>query len=46
MEVIKIKELIEEGKNIIFFNKDFESCCKELEVKYKCVYFLSLHQSV
>lgn len=39
MEVIKIKELVEEGRNLIFYDTDVELCYDELKDDYICVYF-------
>lgn len=39
MELIQIKELIENGKNLIFYDKDVKPCYDELKDDYLCVYF-------
>ena len=39
MELIQIRELIEKGKNLIFYDKDVKPCYDELKDDYLCVYF-------
>ncbi len=39
MKVLKIKETINEGKNLLFYNKSVNRCYDELKDDYLCVYF-------
>ncbi len=39
MKVLQKKELIEKGKNLIFYNKNVKPCYIELKTDYLCVYF-------
>lgn len=39
MKIIQIRDKIDDGKNIIFFQKSVYDCFTELEEDYSCVYF-------
>lgn len=39
MKLIQISEKINNGKNIIFYNKNIYDCYKQLEDDYFCIYF-------
>lgn len=39
MNIIQIKEDIENGRNLMFYKKDVYNCFKELKSEYLCVYY-------
>ena len=39
MNVIQITEKINDGKNLIFYNKSVYDCYEELQDDYICIYF-------